>query len=196
MAGGIDVVVAQGTEAGGHTGGVGTLPLLQAVVPLAREAGVPVVAAGGIATGAGIAAALAAGATGAWIGTRFAATQEALGPAAAKQRLVAAGLTDSVLTRAFDVAQGIPWPREFPGRALRNRFTDRWHGREDEIIERRDVLAAELSAARAAEDFDTAYVYAGQAAGLVLDLPAAGDLVARLAADAEAALRAATGTLA
>lgn len=183
---GVDVLVAQGTDAGGHTGSVGTMVLLQEVVEVGLAYGIPVVAAGGIATGRGVAGALAMGASGAWVGTRFCATRESLGSDAAKRKLVDARDTDTVHTRVFDLVQGIPWPEEFPGRALRNDFTGEWHGREDE-------LAASLDDAReafeASRDDGPAYIYAGQAAGLVEDLPEAGELLESLVSGAEERLR-------
>lgn len=190
---GADVIVAQGTEAGGHTGHVATLPLLQAAAPLAELAGTPLVGAGGIGTGAGIAAVLAAGAAGAWVGTRFAATAEALGSPRAKARILAAESGETVHTRAYDLAAGLGWPAEYPGRALRSEFTDRWHGREAELAKDPAAAAAELAPAKGGPD--PRPVYAGMAAGLVDDLPAAGNLVARLAADAETALRRAAAQL-
>lgn len=183
---GVDVLVAQGTDAGGHTGSVGTLPLLAEVLEVAGPGGPPVLAAGGIATGAQLAAVLVLGAAGAWIGTRFAATDEAAGSAAAKDRIVRAQAADTVHTRVFDLALGYPWPSSYPGRALRNAFTDRWHGREDELVGA-DVRA-ELAAARSAVDLDTHYVYAGQSAGLVHDVLPAGQVLERLIRDAERAL--------
>jgi nitronate monooxygenase len=188
LAAGVDAIVAQGTDAGGHTGQVGTLPLLQLAVALAAPSQTPVIAAGGIATGLGLAAVLAGGAQAGWIGTRFAATQEALGSAAAKARIVAAGEDETVLTRVFDVAEDRPWPERFPGRALRNAFTERWHGHEEELAADRDSAGAQIAAARERDDYDTAGIYAGQAAGLIDDVPGAGELVERLAADAERAL--------
>ena len=122
IAAGVDAIVAQGTEAGGHAGAVGTLPLLQLLLELGDRQGVPVLAAGGIVTGAGIAAVLAAGAAGAWIGTRFMATPEALGTPAAKGRLLRASERDTVRTSVYDLAMGIPWPPQYPGRALRTRL--------------------------------------------------------------------------
>src|SRR3954452_14935116 len=104
-AAGASFVVAQGTDAGGHTGAAGTLPLLEAVL---AAVDVPVLAAGGIASGRGLAGVLAMGAVGAWIGTRFAATREALGGEEKKRRIVAARETDTVHTRVFDIAKGIP----------------------------------------------------------------------------------------
>ena len=186
----VDVLVAQGTDAGGHTGSVGTLPLLQRVLEIGEAAGKPVLAAGGIATGRGIAGALAMGAAGVWIGTRFCATRESLGGDEAKRRILEAGETGTVHTRVFDLAQGIPWPEEFPGRALRNSFTARWHGREEDLRMQRSSAAKGLEEARERGDYSEAYIYAGQAAGLVNDLPPAGELVERLAVEAEARLRA------
>jgi nitronate monooxygenase len=167
---GVDIVVAQGTDAGGHTGRVGTLPLLQLVLDAVD---VPVVAAGGIATARGVAAVLAGGASGAWVGTCLLACPEAATTAGARAKVLAATETDTVLTRVFDVAQGAGWPEAFAGRALRNRFTDTWHGREAELAA--DPMAGrQLTEARKAGDYDTAYVYAGQAVGLVCQsLPAA-----------------------
>ena len=187
---GVDVLVAQGTDAGGHTGSVGTMPLLQRVLEIGDAAGKPVVAAGGIATGRGIAGALAMGAAGAWIGRRFCATRESLGGEEARRRILEAGETGTVHTRVFDVAQGIPWPEEFPGRALRNSFTARWHGREEDLRAQRSSAATGLEEARERGDYSEAYIYAGQAAGLVNDLPPAGELVGRLVVEAEARLRA------
>jgi nitronate monooxygenase len=170
IAAGAGFVVAQGTDAGGHTGAVPTLPLLEAVLEVAD---VPVLAAGGIASGRGLAGVLAMGCAGAWIGTRFFATREALGDDARKQRLVDADENDTVHTRVFDLAQGLAWPVEFPGRALRDEFTERWHGHEDEVP---------------SGVYDGGHVYAGAAVGAIHDVPPAGELVERIARDAEARL--------
>jgi nitronate monooxygenase len=186
----VDVLIAQGTDAGGHAGSVGTMPLLQRVLEIGESAGKPVLAAGGIATGRGIAGVLAMGAAGAWIGTRFCATRESLGDDEAKQHILEADETGTVHTRVFDLAQGIPWPEEFPGRALRNGFTARWHGREEDLQTQRSSAAMELREASETDDLSGAFVYAGQAVGLVHDLPPAGQLVERLAAEAEERLEA------
>ncbi|MHB1554263.1 MAG: NAD(P)H-dependent flavin oxidoreductase [Acidimicrobiales bacterium] len=160
---GVDIIVAQGTEAGGHTGTVGTLPLLQLVLDAVD---VPVVAAGGIATPRGVAAALAAGAAGVWVGTCLLACPEAACRAEARDKVLAADETETILTRVFDVAQGIGWPETFAGRALRNRFTGTWHGREADLAGDTEARHR-LADARTAGDYDTAYIYAGQAVGLV-----------------------------
>jgi nitronate monooxygenase len=177
---GVDAIVAQGTEAGGHTGTVGTLPLLQLVLEVGEAHGVPVLAAGGIVTGAGVAAVVAAGAAGAWIGTRFMATPESLGTDEARGRLLAAGERDTVHTRAYDVAYEIPWPREYPGRALRTPFTDEWDGREEAM----DPAAVASAVA------EEPAVYAGQGAAAVRKPAPAAQVLEALSAEAEARLRA------
>ena len=190
---GVDVLVAQGTDAGGHTGKVGTMPLLQRVLEIGERAGRPVLAAGGIGTGRGIAGVLAMGASGAWIGTRFCATTESAGTIEAKRLILEADETATVHTSVFDLVQDIPWPEEFAGRAIRNSFSDRWHGRETQLKEQRSYVSSEFEATRGnyAEDF----VYAGQAAGLVEDIPSAGELVDRLMAETEASLEACNALL-
>jgi nitronate monooxygenase len=182
---GVDVLVVQGTEAGGHTGRRATLPLLQEVLAATDR---PVLAAGGIATGAGLAAVLVAGAAGAWIGTPLLSCPEGLNSAAARERIRAADGDRTVLTRAFDVAQGLAWPERWPGRALVNEFTETWHGREDEL--RRDAAAAaQVETARRDGDLEHMPVYAGESVGLVTREVPAAELVRALAADAETVLR-------
>lgn len=173
---GVDIVVAQGTEAGGHTGGVGTLPLLQLVLDAVD---VPVVASGGIATARGLAAVLAAGAAGAWVGTCLLACPETATAAGARAKVLGSQETDTVLTRVFDLALGIAWPEAFAGRALRNRFTDAWHGRESELGG--DPAARhQLADARDAGDYETSCLYAGQAVGLVRQSRPAAEVVREL----------------
>ncbi|QNG18397.1 nitronate monooxygenase [Rhodococcus triatomae] len=178
-AAGVDLVVAQGGEAGGHTGHVGTLPLVQEILEASR---VPVIAAGGIATGRGLAAVLAAGCEGAMIGTALLASPETVGPDYARSRVVEAASTDTVYTSVFDRARNQPWPHRWGGRALANAFTREWDGRDD-------VARADLEAAYDAADPELGVVYAGQASGLVHDSVPAGRVVTAIAADAEALLR-------
>ena len=161
---GVDLVVARGGDGGGHgRNDVGTLTLLQAVL---EEVETPVVAAGGIGSGRGLAAVLAAGATGAWIGTAFLACPEADTAPAARERLLAASEADTAYGRVFDVAQRLGWPPEYGGRALRNAFFDRWEGREDALAHD-DAAVAELARGRRDQDLDVGYVYAGQGVGLL-----------------------------
>ncbi len=178
---GVDVVVAQGTDAGGHTGSVGTLPLLQIVLDAVK---LPVLAAGGIATGRGLAAVLAAGAQGAWIGTPFLVAEEARNSAKARARILEATETETVHTRVFDAVQGIPWPERFPGRALTNDFTRRWHGHEPELAT--DAAAKQqFAAAKQAEDYATALLYAGQSVGMLSRIEPAAAIVSRIVDEAE-----------
>lgn len=184
---GVDVIVARGGEGGGHgRNDVATLPLIQSVLDAVRT---PVLAAGGIATARGLAAVLAAGAAGAWVGTAFLGCAETTAASAARQRILAATETDTAYGRVFDVGQRLPWPVEYGGRALRNTFFDRWAGREDELAASDDAFA-ELGAARLAGDFDTAAVYAGQAVGMIHERRSAAAVLADFAG-AEDLLRAA-----
>ncbi|QLL09424.1 NAD(P)H-dependent flavin oxidoreductase [Mycobacterium vicinigordonae] len=113
---GVDVLVARGAEGGGHGEvQVGTLPLLDAVLDAVT---VPVLAGGAIASPRSLAAVLAAGAAGAWLGTRLAACPEALTGDSARSALIEAAATDTRVTRDFDIAAGLPWPERFPSRVL------------------------------------------------------------------------------
>lgn len=182
---GADVVVAQGTEAGGHGGGRSTLPFVPAVVDVAGA--VPVLAAGGIADGRGLAAALVLGAAGAVIGTRFEATTEALLDADEATAIVAAGASDTILGRVADVAADAGWPAVYPARTLRNAFTDTWHNREDELG-RDDEALTEFRAGVERADMDYVPVWAGEAVDLITEVPSASALVGRIAAEAVDAL--------
>ncbi|MER7370123.1 NAD(P)H-dependent flavin oxidoreductase [Nonomuraea wenchangensis] len=176
---GVDVVVARGGEGGGHgRDEVATLPLLQSVLDAVD---VPVLAAGGIATARGLAAVLAAGAEGGWAGTAFLGCAETALSGPARARVLAAGETGTAYGRVFDVAQRLAWPPEYGGRALRNAFFDRWHGKEEELGEN-EAARAELTAARQDGDYDAAFVYAGQAVGLVRHERPAAEVVAGFAA--------------
>jgi len=181
---GADVIVAQGTEAGGH-GRIGraTLTLVPAVVD--AVAPVPVLAAGGIADGRGLAAALMLGASGVLVGTRFFASREALGSPNAKRRIVESAGDSTVRTRVFDIVRELDWPDGFTGRAIANEFSNRWHGREDGLA---SALAEErnrYAEASAAGNVDVAVVFAGECIDLIDDEPPAGDIVRRMAAEAE-----------
>jgi nitronate monooxygenase len=187
---GVDLLVARGGEGGGHgRNDVGTLPLLQAVLDAVQ---VPVLAAGGIGTARGVAAVLAAGAAGAWVGTAFLVCTEAATSAGARELLLAAADTDTAYGRVFDVGQRLAWPPEYGGRALRNSFFDRWVGREEELAGD-DMAAAQLGAARKHGDFDVVGVYAGQGVGLLRSERAAADVLGELAG-AEGLLERAAGS--
>jgi len=189
---GAEIIVAQGTEAGGHGGARATLPLVPAVVDMVakRAPNAMVVAAGGIADGRGLAAALALGAEGVLVGTRFYASVESLGHAAAKARIVAASAENTVRTSVFDTVRGYRWPDGITGRAVRNDFALRWHGRERELAAALDGEMARYQAAATQGDVDTAVVFTGEGADLINDVPSASEIVTRLVAEAEIALAA------
>jgi len=185
---GADLVVAQGTEAGGHGGTRSTLPLVPAVVD--AVAPVPVVAAGGIADGRGLAAALMLGAHGALVGTRFVASEEALADAAAKRRIAAASGDLTERTRVFDIVRSYHWPEGYTGRALVNRFVERWRGREPALAGALETEAAAYRAATRHGDFDTALVWAGEGVDLIASVQPAARIVRTLVAEAEQCLAA------
>ena len=139
VAAGADVLVAQGTEAGGHTGTMSLLPLLAGIAENYPD--VPVLAAGGIADGRTLAAALVAGADGAWLGTAFLATPEAVEIGDDhKAAIVASDGGDTVFTRVYDIASGMPWPAAIGERVRRDAFTDEWAEREGELRQHRDTV--------------------------------------------------------
>jgi nitronate monooxygenase len=189
---GADVIVAQGTEAGGHGArrGRSTLPFVPVVVDLAAP--VPVLAAGGIADGRGVAAALALGAAGALIGSRFQATAEALVSPATTTAIVEGRGQDTERSRVLDIVRGSRWPSRYSARSLGHPYLDRWRGREAELVDdpqarldyREDVARGAIPAVP---------VWAGEGIDLITDVPFAADLVATLATQAEDALARAGG---
>lgn len=187
---GADVLVAQGTEAGGHTGTMSLLPFLASVV--ARYPHVPVLAAGGIADGRTLAGALVAGAEGAWLGTAFLATPEAVEVHDVHKRLIVqSDGTDTVFTRAYDIVSGLPWPTTIGARVRRNRFTDEWAGREAELRERRQELAQppDVKPFESPPDPETSAVVYGQSAGFVKAVRPAAEVVRAVVEETEAILR-------
>ncbi|MGH3401686.1 MAG: nitronate monooxygenase, partial [Streptosporangiaceae bacterium] len=153
---------------------------------------VPVLAAGGIADGRGVAAALALGAAGALIGTRFQATAESLADATVKKAIVAGRGEDTERNRVLDIARGSRWPSRYPARTLGHPFLDQWRDREEELAADPDARRAYRDGVASGE-LPPEIVWAGQAAELITDLPSAADLVAELAGQAEAALARACG---
>jgi nitronate monooxygenase len=180
---GADIVVAQGAEAGGHGISQSSLTLVPAVVDaIAGKA--PVVLAGGAADGRALAAAMMLGAQGIVMGTRFYASEEAAGKEAAKQRIVKAGGDQTVRSSLFDISRKNLWPHPFTGRCLANAHTDKWLGREQDLMRREDVLA-EFTRARESGDLDIAPVIAGECVGLVHDIPSVGEIIRRTVTQAE-----------
>jgi enoyl-[acyl-carrier protein] reductase II len=181
-ANGVDAVIAQGHEAGGHTGRIGGMVLIPAVVD--AVAPTPVVAAGGIADGRGLAAALALGAVGVWMGTRFIATHEAYGHDNYKKKIVAIDEEGTVVHRG---ATGKPC------RAIRNDFTREWEKRTAEILpfplQAQRVGFPAAIRAREEGDIENGHAACGQSAGLISEIVPARELIERMIAEAEAALQ-------
>ncbi|HZA54181.1 MAG TPA: nitronate monooxygenase [Candidatus Udaeobacter sp.] len=179
---GADVIVAQGTEAGGHVVWIASLPLVpmmvKAVAPL------PVLSAGGIADGRGLAAALALGAEGVLLGTRFMATPEAPIHPNFKQAIVKSDGHDTVLTEIPDLASQRVWPGAM-SRAQRNPFIERWAGREWALRQNAREVGKQVAAARAAGDVDNASLSFGQDAGLIDCVKSVREVVQDLVAEAE-----------
>jgi NAD(P)H-dependent flavin oxidoreductase YrpB (nitropropane dioxygenase family) len=183
---GADVIVAQGTEGGGHIGLMGTTVIVRQVVKAVSP--LPVLAAGGIADGAGLAAALALGAQGVLLGTRFYATNECPAPDDWKQAIVASDGHDTVVTSVPDTMTGRDWPGAW-SRVVRNRFIEEWLGREPEVRRRRKELWASIERAEAEGRLDYRINHVGQCAGLIDAIMPAGDVVRQIVAEAEAVLR-------
>jgi nitronate monooxygenase len=176
VAAGADVLVAQGTEAGGHTGTMSLLPLLAGIADAYPD--VVLLAAGGIGSGRTLAASLLAGADGAWLGTAFLATPEAIEiDQGHKAAIVGSDGGDTVFSRAYDIASGLPWPAAIGERVRRDAFTDEWAGREAELRQLRDRPAP------------GAPVLDGQSARFVDSVVPAAEVVRRICDEAEELLR-------
>ncbi len=184
---GADVIVAQGAEAGGHGGSPGrsTLSFVPVVADLAAPT--PVLAAGGIADGRGLAAALALGAAGALIGTRFQATVETLADSAVSAAIIMGSGEDTERSTVLDIARGVPWPARYPARALRHPFVERWRGRAEQLAADDDAKRAYRQGVESGE-LPREPIWASDAIDLITDLRPAADLVGDLAAEAAAAL--------
>jgi NAD(P)H-dependent flavin oxidoreductase YrpB (nitropropane dioxygenase family) len=183
---GVDIIVAQGTEGGGHVGVMGTMPLVPMIV--SAVAPIPVLAAGGVADGRGLAAALALGAEGVLLGTRFLATDESPIAKGFKQAILESDGHDTLVTDIPDVANGQVWPGAYV-RVRRNPFIEEWLGRDNELRRRRVEVSAQLRAAALAGDPDRGAIMLGQTAGLIDRVEPAADLVRQISREAEAILR-------
>ena len=171
---GIELLVARGAEGGGHGDpSVGTLPLLEGVLD---SVSVPVLAAGGISSPRGLAAVLAAGAAGAWLGTAFAACPESLSSDGSRDALLHANETETIITGVFDLALGYGWPSKFPERIVRNDLSAQWSGREQELDSDPELRAA-LVDTISVVDHQMAHVNAGQGVGLLNEVRTAAEIV-------------------
>jgi NAD(P)H-dependent flavin oxidoreductase YrpB (nitropropane dioxygenase family) len=174
---GADIIVAQGSEGGGHVGWMASLALLPMVVD--AVAPLPVLAAGGIADGRGLAASLALGADGVLLGTRFLATEESPLHANFKQAILDSNGHDTVLTEIPDLAAGQVWPGAM-ARTQRNKFYERWAGHEWDVRACASEIRATIAKARTSGDAAEAPLLFGQDAGLINDVPSAGEIVTRI----------------
>ena len=185
---GADALLAQGNEAGGHTGETNLLPLLVDLVE--RYPRLPVLAAGGITTGRALAGVLGAGGEGASLGTAMLATPEAVEvPESFKEQVVLSDGQDTTFTRLYDLLGTRPWPDGIAGRVYRNRLVREWDGRDAEILAHREELASDVAAARANGDTAASAVYMGQGAGHITSIRPASDVLSDICNGAEAILR-------
>jgi nitronate monooxygenase len=177
---GADILAAQGGEAGGHgMSARSTFTLVPEVVDLTAECSPDtlVLAAGGVADGRGLAAALALGADGVLVGTRFWAAPEALVSPRAQERAIRAVGDDTLRTRVYDAVRQLDWPAEYNERAIGNSFLDAWHGSEAKLSASLPEAIETFEKAVAAEDFDAAAILVGEAVGLIREVRPAADIV-------------------
>lgn len=183
----VDALCVQGTDAGGHTGHIGTMPLMQQVLnyTTAHAPAVPVAVAGGIGTGRGLAAVLAAGADAAWIGTALLSSHESLGSDELKAAAVSASSRHTVLTGVYDRAEQVGWNIDaWPTRTVRNTFVDRYAG--DDGASDEDLIAARAEGGPYADELK---LHAGQGVGLVRQREPAGEVIARIVEEASVLVR-------
>ena len=185
-AAGVDAIVAQGMEGGGHVWHTATMPLVPQVAEAVPD--YPLLAAGGIADGRGLAAALLLGADGVLLGTRFLATDEAPVHPNYKQAIVEADDTATIFSEVPDIARQMDWPGAV-GRAIRNPLIERWHGREDELRRTGGEVGRVLEAGKREGRREEGLFFAGQVSGLIHDVRPAGQVVRDIVAEAERILR-------
>lgn len=181
-----EIIVAQGSEAGGHGSSRGTMSFVPEAADLIRDEAAPslLVAAGGIADGRGLAAALMLGADGILLGTRFWASTEALVHPRHHQAILEANGDGTIRTSVVDIARQIPWPADFSARVKRNAFVQRWHGREAELLENAASEDPRYRQAFAEGDPDQTGVWFGEAAGLVHEIKSAAAIIDEIVSQA------------
>jgi nitronate monooxygenase len=189
---GADMLVAQGNEAGGHTGRLSLLPFLARLID--EFPNVPVLAAGGIGSGRALAAVLAAGAEGAWVGTAFIATDEAVEVSDDhKQRIVESDGENTVYTEVFDIVEekvfGIKWPQGIAMRGYRNRFVERWDDKQDELRNRLTEVAQKYAQSLERRDPEETAMPMGESAAFVHAVRPAANVVRLICEEAERILR-------
>ncbi|MGC1445497.1 MAG: nitronate monooxygenase family protein [Xanthobacteraceae bacterium] len=186
---GVDVIIAQGSESGGYCGDVSTMALVPQVVDAISP--IPVVASGGIFDGRGIAAALMLGAAGVNLGTRFIASKEAPAPERWKQAIAAAKSEDAIKVEVLNDISPLPGTVGFGTvlRSLHTDFLDEWSAKRDEARRERDRLKQEIVSTTQAGRPDATLLTAGQTVGGIIDIPPVSEIMRRLVAETEAALR-------
>jgi nitronate monooxygenase len=190
---GADIIVAQGAEAGGHGLARATFTLVPEIADYLAKAApaTALVAAGGVADGRGLAAALMLGADGALIGSRFWASKEALVHAAFHKAAIDADGDATTRTTVVDIVRKISWPKPFTARVMKTNFVNEWHGREDELVDP-SLVEREMNryvTAMQSGDPDNTGVWVGEATGLIHDVRPAADLLQEIAEDAERLLK-------
>ena len=184
---GAEVIVAQGGEAGGHgMNSRSTFTFVPEIVDLVAKhsPSTLVVAAGGVADGRGLAAALALGADGVLVGTRLWASTEALVTPEAQQRAVGASGDDTSRTRVYDIVRQRDWPGEYDLRLVTNPLIEAWHGNESELRARLPEAVSAFKKAVAEQDFNVVTPIVGEAISLVHDVRPAADIVRDMVGDA------------
>ena len=182
-AAGVDVLVAQGREAGGHMGPHPLWTLLPEVIRVAGNR--PTLAAGGIVDGQGLAAALCFGAAGALVGTRFLATPEAPVSPEHKQAIIDAEMGGTIASLVWDHLWGSPWPGGIKVRSLRNAMTERWAGREDELVTKLDMVRSEFADAENRRDIRMLPMLAGEGAARIREILPAAQIVRNMIREVE-----------
>jgi nitronate monooxygenase len=189
---GVDIVVAQGAEAGGHGEKRATFTLVPEIADLiaAEAPDVLLCAAGGVADGRGLAAALVLGADGVVMGSRFWASAEALVHPDLQKAVVSATGDDTLRSKVIDVARGIyDWPERYNLRTIRNQTTDRWHGKEDQLRTAGKAEVERYAKAAAAGNATIASSLIGEAVGLIHDVRPAAKILADIVREAETILQ-------
>ncbi|HET9407623.1 MAG TPA: nitronate monooxygenase [Candidatus Sulfotelmatobacter sp.] len=188
---GAAAIVAQGSEAGGHGASRSTFPFVPEAADYLKQHSPQtlLLAAGGIADGRGLAAALMLGADGVVVGTRLWASAEALTPKVHTDKAIGLNGDSTIRTKTLDALRGVPWPREYSFRFLKNKLTDAWAEREAEAFAAFGSLSEKYTVARASNDLDTVAVVCGEAVGLLNDRPPAELIVKSMAAEAADLLR-------
>ena len=188
---GADIIIAQGAEGGGHGLKRATFTLVPEIADHIYRLGSQAIlcAAGGIADGRGLAAALGLGADGVLVGTRFWAATEALVHPNMQDAAIRATGDQTIRSTVMDMARQRDWPEGFTARVLANDFIDKWHGREAELAEKIDIIIPQYQKAWEAGDIDMANVFVGEATGLIADIQPAAEIIASMVEQAEKIIR-------